>query len=192
MPATPKRPQDDTSSSSEEWGRLLRRGDVDAVRHVRERVRKILGYRRLAIPNHDRDDLEQEVMVELWRAVNRPGFDFSAGFWGFVEVVTSRRCIDWLRSQRTPVRLLESIRDERSSPLDSLLDDERAGIARHALERLDSECKMILTMRIQHRLPYREIAEHLGKSEGAVRVQVHRCIRRAQQLISESGEHQAE
>lgn len=35
-------------------------------------------------------------MTEIWRAVNRSGFDVSLGFWGFVETVTARRCIDWL------------------------------------------------------------------------------------------------
>ena len=78
----------------------MRLGEAAAVDHVRARVRKILAFKRLRIPDQDRDDLEQEIMTEVWQAVNRPEFDFTAGFWGFVEIVTSRRCIDWLRSRK--------------------------------------------------------------------------------------------
>jgi RNA polymerase sigma-70 factor (ECF subfamily) len=153
---------------------------------VRERVRKILYHKRLGIPDYDRDDLEQEVMAELWRAVNRAGFDFTAGFWGFVEIVTSRRCIDWLRSRRGLVPVADNTQDQRKSPLDEVLDAERSEIAAHVLEALDPECRKIIIMRIHDGMPYQRIADILGKSVGAVRVQMYRCISHAQRLIHET------
>ena len=95
------------NTSPGEWARRMRLGEAAAVDHVRARVRKILAFKRLRIPGQDRDDLEQEIMTEVWQAVNRPGFDFTAGFWGFVEVVTSRRCIDWLRSRKVSAPISE-------------------------------------------------------------------------------------
>ena len=59
------------STPSEEWARRMQRGDADAVGKVRERVRRILAFRRLKIPKQDRDDLEQEIMTEVWQAVNQ-------------------------------------------------------------------------------------------------------------------------
>ena len=171
------------ATPSEEWGRGLRRGDPDAVQHVRERVRRILAHGRLGIPADARDDLEQEVMAELWRAVNRAGFDFTAGFWGFVEVVTSRRCIDWLRSRRAHPEMPEAVRDHGGSPLDLVLASERSAIAAQVLQELDPECREIIVMRLRDGLSYRSIADTLGKSEGAVRVQMHRCVRHAQRLM---------
>jgi RNA polymerase sigma-70 factor (ECF subfamily) len=183
MAATRDRTHASGATSSEEWGRRLRRGDVDAVRHVRDRVGRILSHKRLGIPDHERDDLEQEVMAELWRAVNRAGFDFTAGFWGFVEVVTSRRCIDWLRSRRVLVPLPEAAPHQGRSPFDGVLETERAQIAADVLRHLDLECRKIILMRLREDIPYRRIAEILGKSEGAVRVQMYRCIRHAHRIV---------
>jgi RNA polymerase sigma-70 factor (ECF subfamily) len=185
MAAKPSSPQVRLARSSEEWGKLLRRGDVEAVQKVRERVHKIVAYRGLGVPAHERDDIEQEIMVELWRSVNRPGFDFTAGFWGFVEVVAARRCIDWLRARRRMEPIADTIVDRNQSPIDAVLDAEHSEIAAKVLGLLDPVCRTILVMRIQGGFPYRDIAENLGKSEGAVRVQIHRCIRHAQRLVRE-------
>ena len=37
------------------------------------------------------------------------------------------------------------------------------------------------------RLTYREIAPILGKTEGALRVQMHRCVEAARRLLAKSG-----
>ena len=170
-------------TSSEEWGRRLRRGEAEAVQNVRERVRRILSYRQIKIPHHMRDDLEQEIMTDLWQAVNRSSFDFSAGFWGFVETVSARRCIDWLRAQRENVPVVENIRDKAKTPLESVLSGERSELASQVLEALDPACRKIITMRLKEGISYRDMAQILGRSEGALRVQMHRCIQNARNIV---------
>ncbi len=172
-------------TSPEKWARRLRSGEPDAVRIVRERVRKILVFKKFGIPHQDRDDLEQGIMTEVWQAVDRPGFDFEAGFWGFVEVVTSRRCIDWLRAQkREPSRLALDLQDERRGPFERALDGERAKIASQILQALEPDCKRLIVMRLHENIPYKDIAKTLGKKEGAVRVQFYRCIRSAREIVT--------
>jgi RNA polymerase sigma-70 factor (ECF subfamily) len=151
---------------------------------VRRRVQRVLSFGRLRIPVQDRDDLEQEIMADVWQAVNRPGFDFTAGFWGFVEVVTSRRCIDWLRTTRKPNPINEDLRDRAKGPVELVLDGERAKIAAQVLGALDPECRKIVGLRLHEGMPYRQIARILGKSEGAVRVQMYRCIRSARDILN--------
>jgi RNA polymerase sigma factor (sigma-70 family) len=174
-------------TSPEEWAKRLRRGEGDAVRHVRERVGRILAFKRLKIPKQDRDDLEQEIMTEVWQAVNRSGFDFMAGFWGFVEVVASRRCIDWLRSRKDRAPLVEDLRDESKTPLEKTLDDERAKLATEILAALDPDCRKLILWRLKDGLPYSRIASAVGKTEGALRVQMYRCVRVAQRILNERG-----
>ena len=171
-----------SSSSPESWARRLQRGEVGAVQEVRKRVAKILLYGRLAIPVQEREDLEQEVMTEIWQAVNRSRFDVSAGFWGFVEVVTSRRCIDWLRVQRERLPLPGDIEIRRPGPLRTALARERAALASRVLAALDPRCQDLIRLRWQDDLSYAEIGRSVGKSEGALRVQLYRCIRQARKL----------
>ncbi len=173
------------SSSSGDWARKLRRGEPEAVHVVRERIRNILSFRRLRIPAAEQEDLEQEIMTEVWQAVNRSAFDFTAGFWGFVEVVSSRRCIDWLRRQREHAVPQNSLVDPRFGPSETLLDRERSDLAAKVIRTLDPPCRELVAMRFHRGLSYDEIGARVGKSPGAIRVQMHRCIQRARQLVVE-------
>jgi RNA polymerase sigma factor (sigma-70 family) len=161
----------------------LRGGDAEALRLVRDRVRKILRFRGLWIPDDELDDLEQEVMTQVWRAVNRTGFDPEAGIWGFVEVVAARRCIDWLRSRRATEPLEETWPDTRRDPLRFTLERESRRLVAVALAALDEPCRELLSLRIQQDLGFAEIASRLGRSEGALRVQLYRCVRSARHAL---------
>jgi RNA polymerase sigma factor (sigma-70 family) len=154
---------------------------------VRERVRRILGFRRLGIPSHELADLEQEVMTQVWRAVNRPGFDPGAGIWGFVEIVTSRRCIDWLRSRRPVLPLDETMRDRARDPLGSALGLESRRLASEALASLDSSCRELISFRIGEGMSFKELSARLGRSEQALRVQMYRCVRAARKSLERLG-----
>lgn len=172
-------PRDPWAPSPERWARRLQQGEPRAVEEVRNRIRKILKYRGLEIPVEERDDLEQEVMTEIWQAVNRSRFDFSGGFWGFVEVVTSRRCIDWLRTIRDQPSLPEDAVSSERGPLRKTLERERLTLAWKILSELELPCQELITSRLRDDLSYREIAQATGKSEGALRVQLYRCIQQA-------------
>jgi RNA polymerase sigma factor (sigma-70 family) len=125
-------------------------------------------------------------MADLWQGVNRAGFDFQAGFWGFVEVVASRRCIDWLRSRRGLVPVADSIQDQGKGPFEKVLEHERSKIASRVLQSLEPACREIIVMRLHKGLSYSEMARKLRRSEGALRVQMYRCIQRAQRIVGEA------
>lgn len=162
----------------------IRAGDPDAVQLVRDRVQKIIRFRGLGVPPQQADDLEQEIVTQVWQAVNRPSFEPTSGFWGFVEVVTARRCIDWLRSRRdSVVPLSDAMHDLRVGPLGRTLKQERSELAAAVVQSLGPGCRQLLSFRFDKGLSYHEIAERTGKSEGALRVKVYRCIQQAQKLL---------
>ena len=171
--------------SSTDWGLRFRRGEPEAVEIVRERVGRILAYKGLRFGHREREDLQQEIVAELWQSVNRPGFDFTAGFWGFVEIVSARRVIDWLRARREQVELDESMPSSGKGPLGSTLERERAEMVRQALAELDPDCRDLILHRLRDDLSYAEIAEKTGKSEGALRIQMYRCVKKAGEILEE-------
>lgn len=160
--------------------------DPSATREVLERVRRILAFRRYGIPEEDRRELEQVVMIQIWEGVRLPGFD-PTGFWGFVEVVTSRRCIDWLRLRRTEISLEDSddLADSSRGPLRTLLDREKSELAREVLAQLPEPCRRVVEIVIGQGRTYAEAASILGTSEGALRVRMYRCIRDARKLLGD-------
>lgn len=171
--------------SAEIVGRL-RLGDHATTDEVRRRVRRIVAFRGYGIPAEDQRDIEQRTMTELWQAVTRSGFE-PTGLWGFVEVVTSRRCIDWRRSCRPEIDL-ESVRepaDPGMGPLGSVLEREKLRRAEAVLAALPPSCRELIRLHAGEGRTYREIAKILGVSETALRVRMHRCIKRAQSMFNE-------
>lgn len=173
----------DSGPTAEGVALALRRGESAAVHAVRERVRRILAFRAFGFPADTREDLEQEVVTEVWRAVNRTGFDPSAGFWGFIETVTARRCIDWLRSRRNLEELPLAIEDTRPGPLGDALESERSKLAFQTLGQLDAPCRQLIYLQAGLGKSYGEIGEIVGKSEGALRIQMYRCVRAARAIL---------
>ena len=45
-------------------------------------------------------------------------------------------------------------------------------------------CRQIIGMRLQQGMPYKDIAQDLGKTEGALRVQMFRCVRAARDILN--------
>lgn len=163
----------------------LGRGDPKAVEEVRERVDRILAHRGFAMAQQDRDDVRQEVMIQLWQAVTRPSFDPAAGFWSFVELVTARRAIDWLRRQSRSVADLKPSPSAGVTPSAAALEREKRQMAQRALSALDPSCRELVTLHLEKGRSYRELAQILGRSEGALRVQMYRCIRRVRKILDD-------
>lgn len=183
-PRAPENGEDDSRSRARAVVEGLQRGDPEAVAAVRSRVRRILSFRGYRIPGEDRKDLEQEAMTQIWTAVNRSSFE-STGFWGFVDVVSTRRCIDWLRTDKPTMPLEPTRTDQRPDALAKLLTHERAGLAYATLARLDKPCRELIFLHAGLNKTYREISRILGKSEGALRVQMYRCVRAARKMLLE-------
>jgi RNA polymerase sigma-70 factor (ECF subfamily) len=164
--------------------RGLARGEAAADREVRGWVRRFLGRFAPAISAEARRDLEQEVMIELWEVVRRPAFDRERELGGFVRVLVARRAIDWLRARRAEGELPAALADPGGGPLSGLLAAERRQLARQGFEQLGAGCRELIRLQAVDGLGYREIARRLGRSEGALRVQMHRCISRLRDLLA--------
>lgn len=160
-------------------------GSTHEVEIVKRRVHRVVAYRGYGIPETERQDVEQEILAQLWSSTKRPEFDFRSGFWGFVELVATRRCIDWRRvhSKRRHSPLETDPPDSRKNVLQESLSAERLRLVSMALEKLGNPCRQLIKLHFSQRAPYRELAQRFGKSEGALRMQMVRCIRSIRGLL---------
>jgi RNA polymerase sigma factor (sigma-70 family) len=187
MSSAPEHRPHDAAESGAGLAARLRSGEPAAMAQVQERVRRIVRFRRLGIPSHELADLEQDVMTQVWRAVNRPGFDPEAGIWGFVEVVASRRCIDWIRARRNQLPLDEAAPDSGRDPLARALGLESGRLASAALASLDGPCRELILLRVGDEMSFKDLSARLGRSEPALRVQMYRCVRSARKALERLG-----
>ena len=68
-------------------------------------------------------------------------------------------------------------------PQRTALRREQIEQAQAALARLPPACQELIRLHVGQSKSYAEIAETLGRSEGALRVQMHRCIRQAHRFL---------
>ena len=70
-----------------------------------------------------------------------------------------------------------------TSPSMAVVRDERQRLLMEAIAALPEESRTALRLRYVENLPSKEIADRLGKSDGAVRVLLTRTLNRLQQLL---------
>ena len=72
----------------------------------------------------------------------------------------------------------------RPDPLQWLLAAERRRLLQRALERLPKRDAEILLLKYTEDWSYRQIAEHLGTTEGAIQLRLHRARRKLRQHLA--------
>jgi len=92
----------------------------------------------------------------------------------------------WRRKKRR--RQVDLEVDERAAPTperDHLELDERSQLLRAALDRLPESQRTVVELHWFQERPYKEVAEIVGTSEGAVRVRAHRAYTKLKELLQE-------
>ena len=164
----------------------VRAGDTQAFAELYERhgaalltfLTRLTGDRRLG------EDLLQETFVRVYRS--RGEYQGTGRFRAFLFTIARRLVIDWRRRQN-------AMWLEDSEALDTLQAPERAehrAEARDVADRVDaaiqrlpaSQREIVLLSRYAA-LSADEIAEVTGSTPGAVRVGLHRALRRLRELI---------
>jgi RNA polymerase sigma-70 factor (ECF subfamily) len=139
----------------------------------------------------DRDlalDLRDEVFVRVWQALPHwqdRGIDPKAWLYR----IAHARLIDTYRRQRhvtfSPLldEQVEQIPDPSSATDHELLTHDSAHRLRQCVARLDDNQRMVIELRWFQQLSFREIAERIGKSEGAVKGLHHRGLVNLRELV---------
>ena len=153
------------------------RGD----RHVVEAVREVVGHvvRSFQFPDTAQNrDLVQDVMTRVFVNLTAGQFRGEASLKTYVRRVARYTCLEHLRRRRFEVAIDPDrmpSNDSWSAPEESFLWTEEHLRNLEIFSCLSASCREILRLVFIERLPYREIGQRLGISEGAVKTRVHRC-----------------
>jgi RNA polymerase sigma-70 factor, ECF subfamily len=126
----------------------------------------------------DAEDLTAEAFIRAWSQRQRFRGSVDAAL-GWILTIARRLVIDHQRRQQrwrmTP--LVESVADTANdSPEQQALLHERERLALTLLSRTSLEQRNILILRYFFGWRVRDIAQHLGASEGAISVSIHRTL----------------
>ena len=107
----------------------------------------------------------------------------SVGAWLFR--IASNTVKNYYRSTRSTVSLDDNdfpLTDHGPSPMEQMLQTEREETLNRAVEHLTEEQRNLLALKIAGGLTSQDIGEVVGKSPGAVRVEIHRILKQLRTL----------
>ncbi len=156
------------------------------------KVRILIHTHGLAQYGIDPEDVEQEVRIRLWRAVER---DRSAAFHAsYIQRVVASSVIDALR--RAQVRAAEplpedsdqgdALPDETASPEQSTGDSQQVEALRRCLDALPERRRLPIALHLQG-FALQEIADLVGTSAEAARKLVTRGLDELKQRLRDAG-----
>lgn len=153
---------------------------VDRVyRHVYYRVGNVA----------DAEDLTQQVFLKAWQAIDRYKKTASP-FLAWLMTISHNLVVDFYRSKKDKAYLDAEVTadDLASSPeriAEARFDQQQL---RGAILQLRSDQQQAILLRFIEGFQYAEIASLLGKSEGAIRVILHRALVALRRILEKEKE----
>lgn len=133
------------------------------------------------------EDITQDTFLRAWKAL--PSFSSERGtFQAFLFAIARNLVIDHSRKRReVALEFAENVFS--GEDLEANLSEKQEGeMVRKSLSVLDSFEKELVIMRYFEELSYEEIANVTQKNAGAVRVRVHRALKKLREYLKEKGE----
>ncbi len=131
------------------------------------------------------EDITQEVFVRAWKAIPRYRRT-GAPFLAWLTTIAHNLIVDSYRTGSNTVSLEKAKVPEPNDEIDleTVVDNTLSREKVHdAIVRLKHDRQQVILMRFIDGLSYREIAEALDKSEGAVRVIQHRALKQLREML---------
>lgn len=130
----------------------------------------------------DREDLFQEICLQLWKSY--PSFREEARFSTWMYRVALNTAISTVRKDRRSPSF-EQLQETVSVPEDGTEDKERVKQLYKAISRLNRIDKAIILLWLEER-NYEEIASIMGISKNNVSVKLVRIKRKLEELVAET------
>ncbi len=184
---------------------LVRRGQADAedgilIREVQQNreafahlyrryVQRIYRYIYSRVGRStDAEDLTARVFTDALEGLD--GYREKGTFSAWLFTIAHRRLVDYYRQDRPtwPLDAASEIARDTPDPLAQAAHDERLEHLARLVEGLDEEKRELLRLRFAGELTYREIGQIVGRSEGAVKMAVHRLLRRLEKAWEDDDE----
>jgi RNA polymerase sigma-70 factor, ECF subfamily len=131
-------------------------------------------------------DCVQEVFVCIWKGVKNFEYRGDLSFTAWLYTIANNVLVSYVRKrkrvQQVSLTPELNLTDQKSFDTARTICDRLS--LRHAIEQLTPEQQQVITLKFFVGLSNLEIAEAVGRTEGAVKALQHRAINRLQQMLA--------
>ncbi|MEO9595248.1 MULTISPECIES: RNA polymerase sigma factor [Rhodopirellula] len=148
-------------------------GNQDAMRMLYERCsQRVYAQMVRMVGVQDADDATQQVFIHLFRKLDK--FDGRSKLETWVYRLASNEALQFIRSRSR--HSTDSLLDDPTGNSDDMREQtEQAEMLDVALSKIDPELRVVLVLKEQEDLSYREIADAVGIPEGTVGSRLNRA-----------------
>lgn len=107
--------------------------------------------------------------------------------------ITLNQCYNFLKGRKRhgdPVDVGDLVLEAEDSPEAELMAEEERARLYQALERLPAKQRAVITLKLEQNLSYQEIAQVLGGTAGAARVNYCQALKRLKKLLLSERDHE--
>ena len=164
-------------------------GDGDAFGRLYDmyvdRVYRHIYYR--VSSTNDAEDLTQQVFIKAWQAIHRYKKTTSP-FLAWLIKISQNLVIDFYRSKKTRTYIDFDVVATESKHDPAQLAEEQFGRyeIQQAINKLKGDQQQVVLMRFIEDFSFSEIAVALGKSQGAIRVILHRGLAKLKTILEKA------
>jgi RNA polymerase sigma-70 factor (ECF subfamily) len=184
--------EDQSRTQDSELVSRTKSGDVEAFGTLYERyVERIYKYIRVRVTEVAvAEDITENVFLRAFEAIDRyqeRGYAFSA----YLYRIAQNHLVDYYRKKKeeAPIEVAEQISAD-VTPLDeNLIRNDQVQEVQKALATLPEDYQEVIRLRVLLELQTTEVAEWLDRSEGAVRVLLHRALKALRESVDERNRH---
>ncbi|MGD2026270.1 MAG: sigma-70 family RNA polymerase sigma factor [Anaerolineales bacterium] len=155
----------------------------------REYAVRVYRYIYARVSNHqDAEDLTSQVFEAVLNGLDRFGGRRNFSAWVFT--IARNKVVDSYRKRSLNLLLddIQNVPEEYSDPLNIILDGEDLSQLADLVNELDAGKQELIHLRFAAELTYAEIGEVVGKSEGAVKMSIHRLLDQLQEKMEQINE----
>ena len=151
-----------------------------------DRIYRHICYRTSSV--EDARDLMQDVFIKAWRALPRYKRT-KTPFLGWLFTICRHTVIDYYRTKKNHAYLNNElvIEDHGKGPEKLAEEQFTQQEVRRAILQLPEDQQQVILMSFIEGFPYSEIAATLNKSEGNIRVIVHRALKKMREIMGKAG-----
>jgi RNA polymerase sigma-70 factor (ECF subfamily) len=165
-----------------------KRGEVEAFGTLYERyVERIYKYVRVRVTDQNiAEDITENVFLRAFEAIERyqeRGHAFSA----YLYRVAQNQLVDFYRKKKeeAPIEVADQVIADFPTLDEGLILSDQVQEVQDALTTLPGDYQEVIRLRVVLEMPTSEVAEWLNRSEGAVRVLLHRALNAIRDAVNE-------
>lgn len=138
--------------------------------------------RSLVSTHEDTDDVLQNVLVKVWRHMDKFREDAKLSTWLYR--IAYNESITFLKKRKKHIS--ESLEERHDQPIAGTFTDGEAiqQQLQAAIEQLPEKQRLVFHMRYYEEMPYEEMSEVLGTSVGALKASYHHAAKKIEAYLT--------